>query len=164
MVIFNPMQDLHPSDTYTKKSKSNEKNSSYHPDTDGGRTDGRTDEQGESSVPPQLRCGGIKINKYSSPIYQFYTPTIVQRHKPKSGPRHRGRVVHPRFWFKLCFRFRSVRNSSPRNESSVLKWDHWVSYTLEVLWSVSINLYLWVFAVIYFLKMGSINIIRSEKK
>ena len=40
----------------SKKMKSDEKNSSYHPDTNGGRTDGqtdrRTDRQGES--PPQL--------------------------------------------------------------------------------------------------------------
>ena len=39
-----------------KKIKSDEKNSSYHPDTDGGRMDGqmdgRMDGQGESSTPP----------------------------------------------------------------------------------------------------------------
>ena len=52
---------------YRQKLKSDEKNSSYHPDIDGdGQTDGRTHEQGESSTqtppppPPQLRCGGIK--------------------------------------------------------------------------------------------------------
>ena len=59
MLIFNPIQDLHPSDTYTeKKLKSDEKNFSYHLDTnrgrmDGqtdGRTDGQTDEQGVPSI------------------------------------------------------------------------------------------------------------------
>ena len=33
MLIFNPIQDLEPSDTNAKKLKSSEKNSSYHPDT-----------------------------------------------------------------------------------------------------------------------------------
>ena len=64
MLIFNPIQDLHPGNTYTKKMKSKEKNSSYHPDTDGGqmggRTDGRSDEQGESSIPPSTSLWGYK--------------------------------------------------------------------------------------------------------
>ena len=55
---------------YQKKLKSGEKNSSYHPDTDGGRTDrqtnGRTDRWTDRVNPvylPQLRCGGY--NKQS---------------------------------------------------------------------------------------------------
>ena len=47
MLILNPIQDLHPSDTYTKKMKSDENNSSYLQDTDGWM-----DEQGESSITP----------------------------------------------------------------------------------------------------------------
>ena len=39
--IYN-IHDIDPSETYTEKMKPDEKNSSYHPDTDGGRTDGRT--------------------------------------------------------------------------------------------------------------------------
>ena len=42
------------------KLKSNEKNSSSHPDTDGGWTDGRTEEQGESSIPSlNFVAGGL---------------------------------------------------------------------------------------------------------
>ena len=63
MLIFNPIQDLYPSDTFVKKLKSDEKNSSYHLDTDGGRTDGqtdgRTDEQGESSIPLSTSLRGV---------------------------------------------------------------------------------------------------------
>ena len=32
----------------------------------------------------------------SSPLYQTYRPTVVQRHKPKIEPPHRRHVVHPR--------------------------------------------------------------------
>ena len=67
MLIFIPIQDLHPSDTYTEK-KSDQKNSSYHPDTDGGRTDGRTDEQGESSIPPLNLVGGGIISNFLSHV------------------------------------------------------------------------------------------------
>ena len=60
MLISNPIQDLHPSDPYVKKKlKSDEKNQSYHPDTDGGRTDGRMDEHGESSIRPLNFVQGV---------------------------------------------------------------------------------------------------------
>ena len=71
MLIFNPMQDLDPSDICKKKNLNPLKRirviirTPTHGRTDGQtdrQTDRRTDEQGESSIPPlNFVAGGITI-------------------------------------------------------------------------------------------------------
>ena len=43
MLIFNTIQDLHPTDTYIKKLKSNDNNSGYQLDTNDRFMDGQTE-------------------------------------------------------------------------------------------------------------------------
>ena len=61
MLILNPIQDLEPIDIYTKKIKTDEKNSIIIRKPPDGRTDRRTDgrtNRVNPVYPPQLRCGG----------------------------------------------------------------------------------------------------------
>ena len=72
MLIFNPMQDLDPSNICKKKFLNPLKRirviirTLTHGRTD-GRTDGRMDEQGESSIPPlNFVSGGITRGKLNA--------------------------------------------------------------------------------------------------